>query len=181
MKRKTTLSDTLLGIITITMIIFLVPLVVACLLNASASLLCISIFILLLETEFLFLCFIPNWKLLSLLKRNAEDKQVRVSHFLASVPFFLIGGYVSAWAVSNLYQEINAVFRDHKAGVFKYYYQGKFPGWVTYSMDRDPAEFIAEIILRYFFAGLWGFVLEFGVLIITIAFVFIIRPAFRKT
>lgn len=181
MKRNTPLSSKLLGIITITMIIFLVPLVATLFLNASASLLCVSVFIILLEIEFLFLCFIPNWKLLTLLKRNAWNKQIRLPHFLASVPFFIIGGYVSLWSVGKFCQEIAAVLKDYRMGTFEYYYQGKFPGWVTYSMSHDPVEFIAEIIFRCFFAGLWGFLLELGMLMITVAFAFIIRPIFRKT
>lgn len=180
MKRSAALSNRILGMITVAMLICLVPLVAAIFLNSSASQLCISIFLILLEIEFLFLCFIPGWKLLVLLKRNTMDEQLRFSHFLTSVPFFFIGGFVSIGSVMKLYQETDTVLKDYKAGAFIYYYQGKFPGWVTYSMDKDHVEFTAEIVLRYFFAGLWGFLLELGILMLIIAFILMIRPALRK-
>lgn len=180
MKRRAALSNRVLGVITIAMLIYLFPLVAAIFLNSSASQLCISIFLILLEIEFLFICSIPSWKLLILLKRNTMDKQLRFSHFLTSVPFFFIGGFISIGSALKLYQEINAVLKDYRTGAFTYYYQGKFPGWVTYSMDKDHVEFTAEIMLRYFFAVLWGFSLELGILMIIIAFILMIRPALRK-
>lgn len=180
MKRRAALSNRVLGVITIAMLICLVPLVATIFLNPGASQLCISIFLILLEIEFLFVCFIPVWKLLILLKRNTMDKQLRFSHFLTSVPFFFIGGFVSIWSVLKLYQETNTVLKDYKAGAFTYYYQGKFPGWVTYSIDNDHVEFTDEIMLRYFLAGLWGFSLELGILMLILAFILMIRPALRK-
>lgn len=81
-------------------------------------------------------------------------------------------------SASNLYQEIGSVFKDYRVGIFTY--QGEFPDWITYNKDTDPAEFTAEIILRCFIAGLWGLLLEFGILIITLTSVFIIRSDFRK-
>ncbi|WP_374464580.1 hypothetical protein [Chryseobacterium sp.] len=181
MKRKPISTNRLLGIITISMMTLLVPLVAMVFINTSASLLCISVFLILLEIEFLFLCFIPNWKLLILLKRNIPDKQLRLTHFLAAIPFFLVGGYATLWSASKIYLETNAISRDYRAGIFKSYYEGKSPVWFTYSIESDYAEFTAEIILRYFFTGLWGFLLEFGILLITVAFAFIIRPIFRNT
>lgn len=180
MKRNIGLSDTIFCISTIAMLIFLVPLVASIFFNASESLLCISIFLILIEIEFLFLGFIPIWKLIILLMRNTTDGQIRSSYFLVALPFFLIGEGVTIWSASNFCQEIATVFYDYIIGMFTHYHQGKVPGWTTYKMTTDRAEFTAEMILRCFFAGLWGFLLEFGILMITVAFAFIIRTDFRK-
>lgn len=181
MRRNIRLSNIAFGIITVTMMISLVPLAGTVLFDSSISMLCTSVFLIFLEIEFFILCFIPNWKLLILLKRSITDKQLKLTHFLAAIPFFLIGGYVSWWSASKLYLEANAVLKDYRAGVFTYYEEGKSPDRVTYSMDTDNVEFTAEVIMRCFFAGSWGFLLEFGILLITVAFAFIIRPAFRNT
>ncbi|MEF9476669.1 hypothetical protein OWR28_01910 [Chryseobacterium sp. 1B4] len=180
MKRSIRLSCIALGVAAVTLIMSLALFVGTAFFDTSTSLLCISVFLVLIEIEFLLLCFIPIWKLFALLKKNSKDKQIRLAHFLAAIPLFLIGGYVSLWSASKLYLKANAVFRDYRAGTFTYYYEEKFPVWVTYSMDRDYAEFTSEIIFRYFIAGLWGFLLEFGILLITAAFAFIIRPTFRN-
>ncbi|MCE4065820.1 hypothetical protein LXM63_12000 [Chryseobacterium gleum] len=181
MKRKSVLSNSVLGIISVSMMVLLIPMVAAVFINTSASSLCISVFLILLEIEFLFLCFIPNWKLLIFLRGNIRDKEVRLNYFLTTIPLFLIGGFVSLWSASKLYLETIAAFKDYRAGTLTYYCKGKFPGWVTYSIESDYVEFTAEIILRLFFAGLWGYLLEFGILMITVAFAFIIRPTFRNT
>lgn len=114
-------------------------------------------------------------------KRKYQDKEVRLNYFLTTIPLFLIGGFVSLWSASKLYLETIAAFKDYRAGTLTYYCKGKFPGWITYSIESDYVEFTAETILRLFFAGLWGFLLEFGILLITVAFAFIIRPTFRNT
>ncbi|WP_114819335.1 hypothetical protein [Chryseobacterium sp. KLBC 52] len=181
MRRNMTLSNIALGIITITMMISLVPLAGIILFDSSVSLLCTSFFLIFLEIEFFILCFIPNWKLFTLLKGNITNKQFRLTHFLTAIPFLLIGGYMSWWSASKLYLEIKAVLKDYRAGIFTYYEEGKCPDWVTYSINSDDAEFTADAIMRCFFAGSWGFLLEFGILLITVAFAFIIRPTFRNT
>ncbi|PKF74495.1 hypothetical protein [Chryseobacterium sp. PMSZPI] len=182
MKRKTTLSDIIIGAITVTNIVFLIPFVITIFLNSNATLLCISIFLILLEIELFLLFFIPNWKLLLLLKKNIiVDKPIRFSHFLFFIPFFFIGACISIWSVSKFYREIQVIFNDYRMGVFRSFLKGKFPGWITYSTDSDPIGFTAEIIYRCFFAGLWGFLLELGILIITVSFIFIIRPRLGKT
>ncbi|WP_227943286.1 hypothetical protein [Chryseobacterium sp. X308] len=178
MKRNTGLSEIILCVNTIAMFVFSVPLVAAIFFNASDFLLCISIFLILIEIEFLILGFIPIWKLLVLSKRNITNQQIKLSSFLISLPFILIGIYVTGCSASNFYQEIGAVFKDYRAGIFTY--QEEFPVWMTYNKDTNPAEFTAEIILRCFITGLWGLLLEFGILIITVPSVFIIRPDFRK-
>ncbi|MBO9692097.1 hypothetical protein [Chryseobacterium sp.] len=181
MKRSIRLSCIALGVAAVTLIMSLALLLGTVFFDTSTSLLCISVFLVLIEIEFLLLCFIPIWKLLALLKKNSTGEQFRLAHFLAAIPFFLIGGYLSLWSVSKLYLKANAILKDYRAGIFTYCYQGKFQGWVTYSMDRDYVEFTSEIIFRYFVAGLWGFLLEFGILLITATFAFIIRPTFRSS
>ncbi|WP_333596880.1 hypothetical protein [Chryseobacterium flavum] len=179
-KRNTGLSDTILRVNTIAMFVFLIPLVAAIFFNGSKSLLCISIFLILIEIEFLFLGFITIWKLLILLKRSIMNQQIKLSYFLVFLAFILIGGYVAMFSISNIYQEIDTVLKDYRVGGFTYYYKGKFPGWITYNRETDSSEFTAEIILRYFSAGLWGFLLELGILMITSAFVIFVRPTLRK-
>lgn len=119
MKRKS-VSNSVLGIISVSMMVLLIPMVAAVFINTSASSLCISVFLILLEIEFLFLCFIPNWKLLIFLRGNIRDKEVRLNYFLTTIPLFLIGGFVSLWSASKLYLETIAAFKDYRAGTLTY-------------------------------------------------------------
>ncbi len=117
-KRNTGLSDTILRVNTIAMFVFLIPLVAAIFFNGSKSLLCISFFLILIEIEFLFLGFIPIWKLLILLKRSIMNQQIKLSYFLVFLAFILIGGYLAMFSISNIYQEIDTVLKDYRVGGF---------------------------------------------------------------